>query len=112
MGEVTVFECDVTGDRFGAKNHVLEFDIRRHGSGPFEVRERTVHISVEATLDVVDGGVPSRIDYVGIEDGEIVGAVIPIGYGKEKTATWRERDDVVIDSYEEFFQFVEKEVLY
>ena len=109
--ERSVFECDVTGERFGAKNDVLEFDVRRHGYTPFEISQRTVHIAAEA-LDEVDGMVPSRIDYVGVKDGRIVGIVLPSGSGQDKIAPWRERDSVVIDHYEEFFRFLEQEALY
>lgn len=111
MGEVTLYECDVTGERFGARNDVVEFDVRRHRHSPFATIDRTVHLSMDV-LDEIDGSVPSGLEYVGVEDRAIVGACMATGFRPNQSAQWYDRDSVVIDHYEQFFQFVEREVLY
>ncbi|WP_226041234.1 hypothetical protein [Natrinema sp. DC36] len=114
MTVVNLFECNVSGYRFGAKNDVVEFDIIRQRSGyPFETYNETVHIS----LDVLDENgfmYPSGVEYVAVErdeeSEEIVGMKADLGStgGHE----YFERDSVLIDHYESFFRFVEEEMLY
>lgn len=109
MTHQPVFECDATGARFGAKNDVLEFGIRRHGQSPFEYSEQEAHVSNDRLAEL-DGMVPSGLEYVGVKDGEIVGVSMIPGT-QRKVPEWIERDDVRVDHYEQFFQFVEEEVL-
>jgi len=110
MSEHTVFECDLTGERFGAKNFVVEFEARRHrGQSPFEILSQTIHLSDEA-LGEFDGLYPSGLEYVGVQDGEVVGAKLIVG--SNDGAQWEPRDSVLLDSYEAFFEFLEEEVLY
>lgn len=112
MGERTVFECDVTGETYGARNDVLDFELRRHVT-PFEIRSRDVCVSEDA-LDQVEGMVPTGVEYVGIDGNEIVGMchTYRTGGGGNVTTQWDDRDSVVIEQYEEFFQFIEREVVY
>jgi hypothetical protein len=109
VSEHTVFECDVTGERFGARNYVAEFDIKSHRStSPFEIITRTIHLSDDA-LDRFDGMTPSGVEYIGVEDGEVVGAKLIVG--TNDAASWEDRDSVLLDSYEGFFEYLESEVL-
>lgn len=108
MGELTVYECDLTGRRFGAKNDVLEFEVRRHRHSPFAISTRTVHVDFEA-LDGVPH-VPVHLVFVGVEDGYIVGAAVRRGDGGG--VPYHERDSPVISHYEPFFELVEDEILY
>lgn len=113
MSELTKFECDVSGEWFGAKNDVLEFEIRSHIRGsPFEMRERTVHISLEV-FDGYDIPAPHRLKYVGVKDREIVGAAL--GYNPhhgDLYYEYEERNNVMTEKYESFFNFVEEEIMY
>ena len=110
MGELTIFECDVTGERFGARNDVVEFDVRQHRSAsPFEVYTRTIHLSEEA-LDEFQGMYPRGLEYVGVQDGEVAGAKLAVGSNDH--TQWEPRDSVLLESYEQFFEFLETEVLY
>lgn len=113
------YECDVTGELFGAKNDVLEFEIRRHRAGsPFNVWKETVHISMEAISEEVGGSWPRRLKYLGVKRGddgeEIVGMCS--GYrpriDEDVHYKYERRDSVVISQHEAFFQFVEEELLY
>lgn len=114
MSELTKFECDVSGDWFGAKNDVVEFEIRRLvRNSPFEISERKVHVS----LDVLDDYAvtpPIHLEYVGVKDREVVGA--SIGYrksvGDDLYYEYEERGSVMMEKYEPFFQFVEDEIVY
>lgn len=109
MTKLSVFECDLTGERFGARNDVIEIEVKRRWShNPFGVATYTVHVNPEAVRDVEDYhvrvGELQHIRTVGIEDNEIMGAVTgDDGY--------RPRDDVVIDHHEEAFQFIEEELV-
>lgn len=106
MGEQTVFECDVTGERFGARNDVWEVPIRRRwSSSPFEVHEYDVHFCDEALedSDVPVALVPSQVEYVAVEGREVVG-IKPEG-------EYYPRDGVMADHYEPFFEWLESEVL-
>lgn len=125
MTEYPVFECNVTGDRFGAKNDVIEFDIRRHGNNEFDLRSRTVHISLDAleaaARDGDVGVIPRHVEYVGVKEGQIVGAALQrqvhssMVFPNPEDASkinWHDRDSGKIDHHEAFFEFVEEEVLY
>lgn len=105
------YECDVTGKTFESKSDTLEFEVKRHGPSPFEINSRTVHISKEA-LNEFDGRPPIKLEYIGVEEGEILGAVIPTGIDSVSPTVYRERDDMVIDHFEPFFQLIEEEVLF
>lgn len=110
MTERTVFECNVTGDRFGARNDVTEIQVKRRWSHmPFRVHEHTAHVS-DAALDEHDVplGALQNISYVTVEDDELVGAATRSSDGEGR---YRERDSVVIDHYEPVFQFIEQQVI-
>lgn len=121
MTEVTLFECNVTGERYGAKNDVVEFDlIRRRAASPWETYTETVHVSMMA-LDEHDVRYPSGIQYLGVErdgdGGERVAGMCstfrgPRPMGSDRVEQYHERDSVVISHYESFFELVEAEVLY
>lgn len=114
MGEITIYECDVTGERYGSLNAgkgVLDFEIRRKHKSPFEVNKRDVYISIRKIESAVGYQWPSRIEYIAVEEGEIVG--ISMGYGSDSDVyQYIERDSVLVDQYGPFFKFVENEVLY
>lgn len=117
MSEITLFECDVTGERYGAKNDVYEYEIRQHrAQSDFEVITRTIHIGIEAFDDLDITHIPSsgRTEYIGVKDGEVAGIAMEFGPSmvQAEVVKWKSRDDVVIDHYEPFFQFLEEEVLY
>lgn len=119
MSEITVFECDVTGERFGAKNDVYEYELRRRRTNsPFECYSETVHVSDAAFEDAdlkAHYRVPSvvRTEYIGVtkdEEGNerVAGIMIEVN----GTVHWYERDHTVVDSHVPFFEFLEEEVLY
>lgn len=114
MSEVTLYECDVTGERYGAKNDVYEYEIKkRRANSPFDSYKRTIHLANEA-FEPTDLKThyhvpsPSKVHYIGVNDGEVVGILIDIN----GSAHWKERDDVVVESHVPFFKFLEEEVLY
>ena len=112
MSRITLYECDVCGDRFGAKNDVLHFEVRRRRTGrPFE---KTVSNGTICNPDLTDfdGDIPTRIDYLGVEDGEIVGGVFPVGYDGDDWAPYTGRDNSRLAAFDSFFQYVENEVLH
>jgi len=116
MTDQTIFECDVTGNRFGAKNDVFEYEIRRR-STPFEVWSETVHISDEAIDDSDVGYFVPRcydVDYIGVVNEQVVGMKYSLGSAptESESPQWLERDTVVIEQYEPFFEFLDTEVLY
>lgn len=107
MGEVTVFECDVTGERFGARNDVVTIGVKRRWShNPFRVHEYAVHLS-DAAIEEHDVqiGQLQFLAYVAVEGRDIVGAAT--GEGSE----YLERGNVLIESYEHVFEFLEEEVI-
>lgn len=111
MTEQSVFECDATGEQFGARNDVSEFGIKRQTSkhNPFQIHSHTVHISNDKLSEF--SFVPGRVEYLGVNvTGSVIGVKMQVG--TNDAAEWRSREDVVIDQYEEFFQFIEDEVLY
>lgn len=121
MGEVKIFECEVTGDRFGAKNDVIEFDIVRRRDNGWDTWSRTCHISNEALEENklygrFNLGRFTRL-FVEREDGE--SKIVAAECSRRRTdgsGTYKEftkRDDVLVADWDErFFQFVEEEVLY
>lgn len=112
MSELTKFECDASGKLFGVKNDVIEFEIRRHVRSSFEMSERTVHISLNVLSDKALNE-PHMLKYVGVEEGEVVGA--SIGYNPTHGSIYHEyeeRGNYMIEQYEDFFKFVEDEILY
>jgi hypothetical protein len=111
MGKIERFECDATGEVRGHKTDGLHFDVRAHCAGdPFEIRSYDVFLCGEA-LEGVEGRTPTRIDHVGINDeGEIVGAAIPTGFGEETVVPWCEPGEFGFDQYERFWAWVEQEV--
>ena len=111
MSRIALYECDVCGDRFGAKNDVLHFEVRRHrGGSPFEITTETLTICYRDLSDF-DDDIPTRIDYVAVDRGEILGGVFPVGYGDEKRAPYTERDNSRLAAFDSFFEYVENEVL-
>jgi len=116
------YECDVTGELYGAKNAgdgVIEFEIRRHrGNSPFNVSKETVHISMDKLCEEIGNTWPQRVKYLGVERGEDGEEVVGMCNGfkpnleKDVHYKYEERESVVIDHYEPFFQFVEDEFLY
>lgn len=112
MSELTKFECDVSGEWFGAKNDVVEFEIRRYRHSPFEISKRTVHISLDVLSEYAVSA-PTRLEYVGVEEGEVVGASIGYNpYNGDIYYEYEEREGIMLDQYEPFWQFVEEEILY
>lgn len=113
MSELTKFECDVSGEYFGAKNDVIEFEVRRHvRNSPFQVSKRKVHISLEVLTDLALNP-PHLLKYVGVKDGEVVGA--SIGHNPTHSDLYyeyEERGSFMLEGNEAFFQFVEDEILY
>lgn len=77
MTTETIYECHVTGETYRALNFVYEFEVRYHGDdqNPFDVRDRTVHVALKA-LDEHDVEWPIGLEYVGVEDGRVVGAAV------------------------------------
>lgn len=116
------YECDVTGELYGAKNAgdgVLEFSIRRHrANSPFEITEETVHVSMDKLSEEVGTSWPKRLRYLGVERGDEGEMVVGMcngyrpGMGDDVHYKYEGRDSVVIDHYEPFFEFVEEELLY
>ena len=120
MTERTKYECDVTGELYGAKNAgdgVMEVEIRRQRT-PFEISKETVHISMDKLTEEIGHAWPTRMKYIGVkrgEDGEkIVGMCNGFhpSYNDDVHYKYEERDSVVIDHYEKFFQYIEEEILY
>lgn len=114
MTKLNKFECDATGRTYGAKNDVMELDVRRQKNrSPFEVFTRTVHVGM-SVLDEHDVMYPGEMEYVGVEfdDGSeaVVGASME--YGSDSVQQYRSREDIGMGHYEKFFTFLEEEVLY
>jgi len=111
MSKITLYECNVCGDRFGAANDVLHFEVRRHRKGrPFENTISNVTIC-NPDLAGFDGEIPTRIEYLGVEDSEIVGGVFPVGYDGDDWAPYTGRDNARLSAFDSFFQYVETDVL-
>ena len=111
MAEVTLFECDACGDRYGARNDVLDFELRWHPAGrPFEARSRSVVLCDLCLEDETDAPAPARIEYVGASEGEIVGAAAGEGYGDDERAPYRVRGNPAIADMEPVFRLVEANV--
>jgi len=110
MAEITLFECDVTGERFGAKNDVVTIGVKRRWSNdPFSVHEYDVHLSDEAVEDSdVSISQLQHLEYVCLDGREIVGAATK---NRDGDPVYRERDDVVMESNEPAFEFLEEEVI-
>jgi disulfide oxidoreductase YuzD len=115
MSEHTVFECDVTGERFGARNDVFEVGVKRRWShNPFNVYEYDIHLSDQALDDAEEqlgrrlSGQVAYLEWVGVVDGQIVGAALQTRDGDPQ---YRERGDVVIESYESIFNYLEEEAI-
>lgn len=113
MTERTIFECDVTGERFGAKNDVLEIGVkRRPAHSPFDIHEYDLHLSDEALDDA-----PYHITglkYVTVEAGEILGCGVSMksdSYSRDRHVQYYDRDDVVVEHYEDSFAWLEEELL-
>lgn len=117
MSEWTVFECDVTGERFGAKNDVMEFDVVRRRSNGWDTHSEVVHISFDE-MDERGVHYPGKFKRVFVERGDegderIVAAEYRRGMWIDDVTKFEERDSVLFGDIEEsFFQFVEEEVLY
>lgn len=122
MSERTKYECDVTGELYGAKNAgdgVMEFEIRRHrANSPFNVSKETVHISMDKLIKSIGNAWPQRVEYLGVERGENGEEVVGMcsgfrtGIDEDVHYQYNERGDVVMETYEPFFEFVEEEILY
>lgn len=119
MSEHTVFECELTGDRFGALNDVYALPLRhRRTADPVKVTERTVHLSIDAVSEhevISTASIPSgNLEYIGVIEGEVVGMRLkgPKDQMGHRGSRWHDRDSVVIDHYERFLSWFEKEVLY
>ena len=116
MGEVTLFECDFTGEKFPARNDVFEIGVKRRWSHePFRVHEYAIHLSDEA---VEESGVYSgqfhSLQYVAIDGREIVGCGLSMksdSYSNDRHVEYFERDDVVARSNEEAMAWLESEVI-
>lgn len=113
MSEITKFECDVTGEYYGAKNNVMEFEIRKHDAiSPYEIRKETVHIAFH-TFQEYDIPYPARIKYLAHEDGEIVGVKMGfIDSENELYYKYKKREHIMTDRLETFMEFVEEHILY
>lgn len=107
MAELTKFECDVTGNVFGAKNFVYEVPVRRaNQTTPFGYSERIIHLCSKA-VENIEGEIPVRTEYLKVEKGEIQGGLIK---EHDEDSYYKLRE--YMNEYEEFFQFLEEEVLY
>lgn len=115
------YECDVTGEVYGAKNAgdgVIEFEVRRHRNSSFEVSKKTVHISMDKLTEEVGHSYPTMLKYIGVvstEDGEkIVGMCSGYRAGIDSDVHYEydERGSYMTSSYEPFLEFVEREILY
>lgn len=106
MTEITLFECDVTGERLGVKNDVLEYEIRKaYNHKPFDPSIWVIHIDLD--YEGIPYPNPSCFDtrYIGVSsEGKIQGIFMD---GK-----WYDRGSKITKQYEEFYQFLEDEVLY
>lgn len=113
MSEIVKFECNATGAVFGARNDLYEFSIKtQRGKSPFENRERDIHFSLE-WMESKDFSFPHNLVYVGVRDGEIKGAKMTYRmHGEEEYQEWEERGNVMTEKYEEFFKFVEENLVY
>ena len=70
---------------------------------------------MDELTDNVGNAWPQRIKYLGVKMGDVVGMCY--GYkpnirSSDLAYPYEERDSVVIDHYEPFFQYVEEEVIY
>lgn len=110
MTEKIKYECDY-GEGLYEKEDVLEIELRFRRHSPFEIGKRNVHIAEHVLENEVDGMIPNNIDYIGVEDGKVVGGVFPYYFGGKKRGVWKERDNVTIDHYEDFFKFLDREIL-
>ena len=123
MGEITKFECDITGELYGALNAddgCYEYELRRYSShSPFKTIERKVHFSQNALQEEISNrvdfsnafaAIPNDmgVEYIGVEGGKVSGMMIEIG----DCIQWEKRNGVILDSYEPFFQFLEEEIIY
>lgn len=111
--KLTIYECDVTGERFGAKNDILVYDTRYVTSNddPTDYIESTLCIALEAIPDGIQLWL-SDIDteYIVIGRGEkptdkvILGAQMMMRSGARE---WRNRDELTVS--EQFLKFIEEE---
>lgn len=120
MGEITVFECDVTGDRFGARNDVFEIGVKRRSPrNPFDVTEYDLHISDRGLDEGPDkcARLTTNVEYVAFDAGdrEIIGYGVSVksdSYSTGRHVEYRERGDAVGgDRYEPLFAWLESEVI-
>jgi len=113
MSEWTVYECDVTGERFGASNDVLGYELRRQHT-PFEIRAETIHVSNDALAEdgVTRTPITSKVAYIGVERTEDGEKVAGLAWDNGVQNTWKKRGSTMVETYEPFFQLLDEEVLY
>jgi len=133
MSEWTVYECDVTGERYGASNDVLGYELRRlrlrtakplprrlrvakspTQHTPFEIRSEIIHVSNDALAEngVASPPITSKIAYIGVERTEDGEKVAGLAWDNGVQNSWRERGSTMVETYEPFFQLLDEEVLY
>lgn len=109
MARIEIFECDVTGDRYGALNAgegVYDFTVKEQSlRSPYDVREREYHVSHDEIPDNCITPSVTKLDYIGFHPRNEI-------EGMKYRNQWRERGRAVTGLYEEFFQFLEDEVLH
>ena len=112
MPDVEAAECNHCGRLFASDDDLVEFDIRtRRAYDPFALRSRTVYLCPDAREEV-DGTVAEGIEYLGMNDGTVVGASISVaGNRPEATCVWHDRGDDMIGYCEPLFRYVESEIV-
>ena len=107
MTEETAYRCDVTGNVFHDRSEVTTITVRSRGKTRFEHHEYDIHISDQSAGSAgVSSTLPGRqCEYLGVVDGEIVGAV----FETRGVTRWHDRGDPVIGHHEEAFEFIETE---
>lgn len=121
MTEKSVYECNLTGETIPDETEVLTVPLRRHARHPFSVHEQEIHLSKEELEERLPRlarphGFGEK-GFVGIEYGddgvEVVGYCIPYTGSHGRTvAQYEERDAVVGDHYEPFFELLESDEVF
>lgn len=116
MSEVTVYECDVTGERYEDRTDVVEVDIVRRRTNGWDTWAKTAHVA-ESVIE--SNGSPDSIQRVFVErDGDgperITGYEYEHhGWNNDKGLCYEDRDSVMVSPWDEqLFDVLEKEVLH
>lgn len=122
MGVLTVYECNLGGERFDTDRpeDVIVFDIREPKNGqPLVHTDRTVAVCRECLEDAGISGqkFPSGLNFVGADEGRVIGynfrsASEAINGSRVLSDKWVARDEAHFPSrYEDFVAFVEEAFL-